>query len=81
MLATSVVQFELLMMMTVIMMMMMTTVVVVVVVVALSYCWQSSVFSLDTATTSRKLVAHAASVGPFIMCDSDTDLAQEQRKS
>lgn len=78
MLATSVDEFKLLMMMTVIMMMMTT---VVVVVVALSYCWQSSVFSLDTATTSRKLVAHAASVGPFIMCDSDTDLAQEQRKS
>lgn len=75
-----------LMMMTLIIIMM-TMVAVVVVVVALSYFWlllavfSLQVFSLDTATTSRKLVAHAANVGPFIMCDSDTDLAQEQRKS
>lgn len=73
-----------LMMMTLIIIMM---TMVAVVVVALSYFWlllavfSLQVFSLDTATTSRKLVAHACNVGPFIMCDSDTDLAQEQRKS
>lgn len=48
---------------------------VMMVVVALSYwlllaVFSLQVFSLDTATTSRKLVAHAGCAGPFIMCES-----------
>lgn len=52
----------------------MMTMVMMMMVLALSYwlllaVFSLQVFSLDTATTSRKLVAHAGCVGPFIMCD------------